>query len=160
MSGLSSLFWLSMDPLELIVRGTAVYWFLFALFRFVLRRDAGSIAIADIMLLVLIADAAQNAMSGDYTTLADGAVVVCTLAGWNYLLDWVSYHSPQARRILQPPPLPLVRDGVPLRANLRREMVTMDELMAAARQQGIEALSQVKSAQMETDGQISVVRTE
>jgi uncharacterized membrane protein YcaP (DUF421 family) len=160
MSGLSSLFWLSMDPLELIVRGTAVYWFLFALFRFVLRRDAGSIAIADIMLLVLIADAAQNAMSGDYTTLADGAVVVCTLAGWNYLLDWVSYHSPRARRILQPPPLPLVRNGVPLRANLRREMVTMDELMAAARQQGIEALSQVKSAQMETDGQISVIRAE
>lgn len=148
----------SVDPWELVVRGTAVYWFLFLLFRFVLRRDAGSIAIADIMLLVLIADASQNAMSGGYETLADGAVVVLTLAGWNYLLDWVSYRSVTMRRLLQPSPLILVRNGEPLRANLRREMVTMDELMSAIRQQGIDDLALVKTARMEADGVITVIR--
>lgn len=148
------------DPLELIVRGTAVYWFLFVLFRFVLRRDAGSVAVADIMLLVLIADASQNAMSGGYQTLADGAVVVLTLAAWNYLLDWVSYRSPAMRRVLQPAPLVLVRDGQVLRANLRRELVTMDELMAAMRLQGIDNIALVKSARMEADGLITAIRVD
>ena len=148
----------SVDPWELVVRGTAVYWFLFLLFRFVLRRDAGSVAIADIMLLVLIADASQNAISGGYETLADGAVVVMTLAAWNYLLDWVSYRSPAMRRLLQPSPLMLVRNGQVLRANLRREMVTTDELMAAMRQQGIDNIALVKSARMEADGLITVIR--
>ena len=147
----------SVDPWELVVRGTAVYWFLFVLFRFVLRRDAGSIAIADIMLLVLIADASQNAISGGYETLADGAVVVLTLAGWNYLLDWLSYRSPAMRRFLEPSPLLLVRNGLALRANLKREMVTMDELMAAVRQQGIDDIALVKSARMEADGRITVI---
>lgn len=150
----------SVDPWELIVRGTAVYWFLFVLFRFVLRRDAGSVAIADIMLLVLIADASQNAISGGYETLADGAVVVLTLAAWNYLLDWVSYRSPAMRRLLQPSPLMLVRNGQVLRANLRREMVTTDELMAAMRQQGIDNVALVKSARMEADGLITVIRVD
>jgi uncharacterized membrane protein YcaP (DUF421 family) len=59
----------SMDPLELVLRGSAVYLFVFALFRFVLRRDAGSVSIADILLLVLIADASQNAMAGCYQSL-------------------------------------------------------------------------------------------
>ena len=148
----------SVDPWELVVRGTAVYWFLFLLFRFVLRRDAGSDAIADIMMLVLIADASQNAISGGYETLADGAVVVMTLAAWNYLLDWVSYRSPAMRRLLQPSPLMLVRNGQVLRANLRREMVTTDELMAAMRQQGIDNIALVKSARMEADGLITVIR--
>ena len=147
----------SVDPWELVVRGTAVYWFLFVLFRFVLRRDAGSIAIADIMLLVLIADASQNAISGGYETLADGAVVVLTLAGWNYLLDWLSYRSLAMRRVLEPSPLLLVRNGLALRANLKREMVTMDELMAAVRQQGIDDIALVKSARMEADGRITVI---
>ena len=150
----------SVDPWELIVRGTAVYWFLFLLFRFVLRRDAGSVAIADIMLLVLIADASQNAISGGYETLADGAVVVLTLAAWNYLLDWVSYRSPAMRCLLQPSPLMLVRNGQVLRANLRREMVTTDELMAAMRQQGIDNVALVKSARMEADGLITVIRVD
>ncbi len=147
----------SVNPWELFVRGTAVYGFLMLLFRFVLRRDAGSLGVADILLLVLVADASQNAMSGGYQTLADGAVLVATLAGWNLLLDWLSYHSPMLRRVLEPAPLMLVQNGRPLRANLKREMVTMDELMAAMRQQGIDNLNLVKSARMEADGRITVI---
>lgn len=146
------------DPWELFVRGSAVYWFLLLLFRFVLRRDAGSLAVTDIMLLVLVADASQNAMSGGYETLADGAAVVLTLAGWNYLLDWLSYRSPTVRRVLEPAPLMLVQNGRALRSNLKREMVTMDELMAAMRQQGIDDIALVKSARMEADGHITVIR--
>jgi hypothetical protein len=91
MDELLALFRLGMSPLELFVRGTAVYWFLFLLFRFVLRRDAGAIGIADILLLVLIADASQNAMAGGYETVADGFLLVATAAA-------PSAASPRRRR--------------------------------------------------------------
>lgn len=146
--------------LELVVRGTAVYWFLFLLFRLVLRRDVGALGIADVLLIVLIADASQNAMAGEYETISDGFVLVGTIAGWNVLMDWVGYRFPATRRLLEPGPLPLVRDGRIQQRNMRRELVTRDELMAQLRQHGIERLSQVKLATMENDGSISVIRAD
>src|SRR5262245_3726150 len=110
-----ALFRFEMNPLELVLRGSLMYALLFLLFRFVLRRDVGSIAIADILLLVLIADASQNAMAGGYTTVAEGCLLVATIAGWNYALDWASYHFKAVRRLVEAPPLPLVRHGRVLR---------------------------------------------
>jgi uncharacterized membrane protein YcaP (DUF421 family) len=153
----ASVFTFTVSPLEMVVRGSAVYWFLFCLFRFVLRRDAGSVAIADIMVLVLIADAAQNAMAGSYQSLADGAVLVATLAAWNVALDAVSYRFPAVRRIVEPRALTLVEDGRLIREHMRRELVTREEIESAMRQSGIEALADVKSARMEPDGRISVI---
>ncbi|MCH7344739.1 DUF421 domain-containing protein [Pelomonas sp. CA6] len=152
-----SLFELTVHPLELMLRGSTVYWVLFLMFRFVLRRDAGSIGLADVLLLVLIADAAQNAMAGEYRSISDGIVLVLTIAGWNWLIDWAGYRSERLRRFLQAPAILLVRDGVPLPRNLRREMITQDELMSALHQQGLERLDQVRRAQLESDGSISVV---
>ncbi len=75
MPDLGALFGFHVHPLEIVLRGSAVYWFLFLLFRFVLRRDAGALGIADILLLVLIADASQNAMAGGYDTIAEGVLL-------------------------------------------------------------------------------------
>lgn len=160
MGELLELFRFGMSPLELVVRGTAVYWFLFLLFRFVLRRDAGAIGIADILLLVLIADAAQNAMAGSYETVADGFLLVATIVGWNLALDWASYRFAAVRRLAAPLPLVLVRRGVIQRHNLRREYVTVPELMAHLREQGVDKLADVKIARLEPDGAISVIRRE
>ena len=66
------LFGLSMPALELVIRGSVIYWFLFLMFRFVLRRDIGSIGITDVLFVVIIADAAQNAMAGEYKSITDG----------------------------------------------------------------------------------------
>jgi uncharacterized membrane protein YcaP (DUF421 family) len=155
---LAELLRFSVSPLELALRGTAMYWFLFLLFRFVLRRDTGSMAIADILLLVLIADAAQNAMAGGYTSVAEGFVLVGTLVAWNWLMDWASYRSNWVRRFVEPPPVVLVRRGHLIGRNLRRELVTIPELMASLRAQGIDKLADVKIARMEPDGGISVIR--
>lgn len=158
MPDLASLFAIGVHPLELVVRGTAMYWFLFLLFRFVLRRDAGSIGIADVLLLVLIADAAQNAMAGSYESITEGIILVSTIAGWNWLVDFASWRSRILRNVLEPKPLPIVRGGRVLRRNMRRELITMDELMSQLREHGLESLEQVESATMENDGQISVIR--
>jgi len=98
----SEIFGFSVSPLELIIRGSLVYWLLFLLFRFVVRRDVGTVGIADILVLVLVADAAQNAMAGEYRTVSDGAVVVLTIIGWNVLLDWLAFRFRWFNRFAEP----------------------------------------------------------
>jgi uncharacterized membrane protein YcaP (DUF421 family) len=154
----SELFALSVSPLELIVRGTAMYWFLFLLFRLVIRRRVGAVGISDILLLVIIADASQNAMSGDYKSITDGFILVATIVGWNYLVDGLTYASPALQKLLEPAPLPLVERGRLLRRNLRHEFVNEEELRAKLREHGVTDYAQVERATMESDGQVSVIK--
>jgi len=154
----SDLFAFHVSPIELVVRGTLIYWFLFLLFRFVLRRDAGAVGIADILFVVLVADASQNAMAGGYETVAEGCVLIGTLIGWNYLLDWASYRSKALARLVEPAPLLLIDHGRVLARNLRREFLTRDDLDAQLRLKGIASPSEVKKAYMESDGKFSVIR--
>jgi uncharacterized membrane protein YcaP (DUF421 family) len=155
---LTALFRFGVAPLELVLRGSAMYWFLFLLLRFVLRRDAGALGIADLLLLVLIADAAQNGMAGSYETVADGFVLVATIVGWNCLIDWAGYRFRRVGRLVEPGPLVLVRRGRIVWRNLRHEYITAAELMAHLREQGVEKLADVKMARLESDGAISVIR--
>ena len=152
------LFGLSVSPWELIIRGTAVYWFLVIVFRLVLRRDTGSVGIADILLLVIIADASQNAMAGEYRTISDGLILVSTIIGWNVAIDWVSFRFPRLRRLFEPKKLELIRDGRILRRNMRKELIAEEELMGKLRQHGVEDAKDVKAAYMEPDGEISVIK--
>jgi uncharacterized membrane protein YcaP (DUF421 family) len=155
---LADLFRIHVSVPELMLRGTLVYWLLFLIFRFILRRDVGAVGIADILLLVIVADAAQNAMAGGYETFGEGAVLVLTIVGWNWLLDMLAYRFAAVRQFVSPRRLTLVQRGIPLRRNLRREYITMDELNEKLREQGIEKISEVKIAYLEGDGQISVIR--
>jgi uncharacterized membrane protein YcaP (DUF421 family) len=154
------LFAVTVSPLELVIRGSAIYWLLFLLLRFVIRRDVGALGVADVLLLVLLADAAQNAMAGEYRSITDGAILVLTIVGWNMALDRLAFHSPAARRALEPPLLPLVRNGRVLSRNLHREYLTLDELMAQLREHGIEDIADVRAAYLESDGTVSVIPRE
>ena len=87
----STMFTFSVAPLEIFIRGTIVYWFIFVLLRLAGRRDVGSLGVADMLVLVLIADAAQNAMAGEYKSILDGMVLISTILGWTVLVDRVSY---------------------------------------------------------------------
>jgi uncharacterized membrane protein YcaP (DUF421 family) len=152
------MFGLSVPPLELIIRGSAMYLFLFLLFRVVIRRRVGAVGVADILVLVIIADAAQNGMSGEYKSVTDGAILVGTIVAWDYLIDWLNYRVPALRGWLEPPPLLLIRDGRMLHRNLRQEFVTVDELKAKLRENGVADIAEVREARMETDGQVSVLK--
>jgi len=154
----SGMFGLSVPPLELIIRGSAMYLFLFLLFRVVIRRRVGAVGVADILVLVIIADAAQNGMSGEYKSVTDGAILVGTIVAWDYLIDWLNYRVPALRGWLEPPPLLLIRDGRMLHRNLRQEFVTVDELKAKLRENGVADIAEVREARMETDGQVSVLK--
>lgn len=153
------LFAFHVSPWELILRGSCIYWFLFILFRFILRRDAGSMNLADILMVVVIADAAQNGMSGGYTSISEGMVLIGTIAFWNYLIDWLSFRYAWFARFAEPRVLPLVRHGRILHENLHREMITLEELESQIRQNGVETLSDVKHAFLEADGHLSVIKS-
>lgn len=152
------LFSLSVSPWELVVRGTAVYWFLVLVFRFVLRRDAGSVGMADILLLVIIADAAQNGMAGEYRSIMDAFVLLTTIIGWNVLIDTLSYRFPKVRQFFEPEEIMLIRDGRVFWRALRRERIAEAELMAQLREHGVQDVKEVKAAFFEPDGKISVIK--
>jgi uncharacterized membrane protein YcaP (DUF421 family) len=128
---------------------------LFLVFRFVLRRDVGAVGIADILLLVLVADAAQNAMAGEYNSISEGFILVGTIVVWNVLLDWLAFRSPTSAKFAQPSTLQLVRHGRVVHRHLTQEMLTVENLLSKLREQGVEDLGQVKHAYMESDGAIS-----
>src|SRR5690625_4703966 len=76
------------EPLfDVVIRGTIMYWALFLLLRFVIRREVGELGITDLLVVVLLADAAQNALSGDYKSIPEGIVLVAVIAGWAYLIN-------------------------------------------------------------------------
>ena len=128
------------------------------LFRLVTRRDLGAVGLADILVLVIVADAAQNAMAGGYQSITDGLVLISTIMFWNVLLDWLNYRYPAFRRIMQPGALLLVEHGRLMARNLKQEMMSAEELMAKLREKGVEHLDQVKRAYMESDGTVTVIK--
>jgi uncharacterized membrane protein YcaP (DUF421 family) len=152
------IFGISVSPLELIIRGTAMYLFLFLLFRVVERRRVGAIGMADILILVIVADAAQNAMSGEYKSVTEGAILVGTIMFWNVAIDWLNFRVPALRPWLEPPPMLLIQNGRILHRNLRHEYVTEDELKAKLREKGVKDYSEVAEAHMESDGNVSVIK--
>lgn len=155
---LGEMFAVRVPVAEIIIRGSAVYWFLFLVFRFVIRRDIGALGIADVLLLVILADAAQNAMAGGYKSITEGCILLGTIIGWNMLLDALSYRFRAINNFTTPRALPLVRHGRFILANLRRERLTAEEVMSKLREQGVAHLRDVRHAYMESDGQISVLR--
>jgi uncharacterized membrane protein YcaP (DUF421 family) len=143
--------------IETFIRGTVTYLSLFFLLRFIARREAASVSITDLLVIVLIADAAQNAMADEYKSVTDGIILVATIIFWNLALDWLGYRVPLVGQLVHPAPLELIRDGQEIRRNMAREFVTHEELMSHLRSVGIEDISRVKRAYIEGNGHISVL---
>jgi uncharacterized membrane protein YcaP (DUF421 family) len=152
------LFAFSVPPLEMVVRGTVMYLFLFTVFRFLMRRDIGALNVADILLLVIVADAAQNAMAGEAKSIGDGLVLVSTILAWNALLDWIGYRWRKADRVLEGQQLVLVRNGEIQYDTLDKERMTERELMSKLREHGVAKLAEVKRAYLESGGNVTVIK--
>lgn len=147
----------TMSLLEVVLRGSVVYLGLVVALR-IFRREGGSLNTADLLMIVLVADAAQNAMSSQYNSVTEGGVLVGTILFWNHALDWLSFHSPRFRRLLQAAPLPLVVDGQLQRRNMRAELLSVSDLREQLRKQGIEHFREVKRCFLESDGNLSVIK--
>lgn len=143
--------------LEMIVRGTVMYLGMFILLR-IFRRQAGSVSIADLLLIVIIADAAQNGMAGEAKSVTEALVLIVVIIFWDYLLDWLGFRSKVLQRVLEPQSLVLIRNGRLQRRNMDKEMITEEELLGQLRQQGVEHPGEVKECRLESNGEFSVIK--
>lgn len=144
---------------EIFLRGSLIYLLLFLLLR-IFRRQAGALGLSDLLVVVLIADAAQNAMASEYKSITEGAVLVGTIFFWDYFLDWLGFRIPFLRRLLRPRALLLIENGRLLRRNMRQEMITAEELMGQLREEGLDRVEDVSKCYLEGDGRISVIKKE
>lgn len=142
---------------ELILRGSLMYLAIFALLRIVLRRQEGGIGTADILVVVLIAEVAGNAIAPMDMSVVEGVVLVATILFWSFATEWAQYRFPAFERLVRNPKLKLIENGRLLHRNMRREYITPRELMAQLREKGHEDCSRVKAAYMEDDGVISII---
>ncbi len=145
--------------LETIIRGTVMYLVLFAILRLTFKRiGSGSIGLGDVLMIALVAAASQNAMARNHVSVTDGIILVATISGWSYALDWLGTRSPRFQRFYNPPALLLVKNGRLLPHNMRQELITEDELLSQLHHAGLKELSQVREAYIEGDGTITFIR--
>jgi uncharacterized membrane protein YcaP (DUF421 family) len=147
-----------MTPLlEVIGRTLAVYVAIVVGLRVVGKRQLGQLTVPDLVVVLLIANAVQNAMVGADVSLEAGLVSAGTLLVANLVLTRVLVRSPQLARLVASTPTVLVKDGVVLTAALHREGIDEDELRTALREHGVEDPASVRVAYLEPDGAVSVV---
>jgi len=145
---------------EIVLRGTVMYLALFLILRFLMLRQTSTIGIADILVIVVIADAAQNGFAKEYKSITEGVLLVLTIVFWDRLLNWLSYRFKGFEHLLAPAPLVLIESGRMNRRNMRKELITEEELRSQMRQQGVADFADVKKACLEANGEISVVKNE
>ena len=143
--------------LEIFIRGTVMYLSLIVLMRIILKRQEGAMQTGDLLLVILLADASQNGMAGEYKTVSDGLILVATLMFWNFILDYLTFRFRWMERLMQARPLLLIDHGKVMHRNMRKEFITQAELMAQLREQGVETVEEVKKAFIESDGKLSII---
>ena len=142
--------------LEVILRGTIMFLGMFALLR-VFRRQAGAVGIADLLVIVVIADAAQNGMAGEAKSITEALILITTIVAWDWFFDWLGFKSPFWSRILQPEELLLIENGKIIQKNLDKELMTEDELLSQLRQHGLSGYGSVQKCYLESNGHFSVL---
>jgi len=142
---------------DIIVRSLAVYFFMVAGIRIFGKNQLSQLNAGDVVLLLLISNAVQNAMVGENTSLAGGLVAALVLFVANYFLKKFIFKSPKVKEILESEPDILIKDGVMYDQNLKKEKISTDELLEAVREHGVDDIKQVKLAMLEVDGNISVI---
>lgn len=141
-------------------KSAVVLILLFLAFRLLGKRQVGQLNIYDLALIMALANAVQNAMTAGKGDLGVGIVSSGTLLLIGYVLVRLFARSKKAERLLVGMPTVIVNRGQVLRHRMRRERITLDELLAAIRQHGLQSPNQVKMAVLEVDGSISIVPKE
>ena len=147
--------------METILRAATIYFILLLLFRVSGNRALAHITTFDLVLLLIISEAAQNAMVGDDYSIANALVLIVTLIAIDIALSIWKQRAPRVERWLDGVPLVIVENGQPLRDRMDKARVDESDVLAAARQHhGLERMAQIKYAVLERGGGISIIPRE
>jgi uncharacterized membrane protein YcaP (DUF421 family) len=150
-------FHLETSGLEIAARTLIVYLALLLALRLAGKREIGQITTFDLVVILLVANAVQNAMVGPDTSLTGGLISAAVLIAGNQTIALARERVPWLRRAVEGSPSLLIDNGEFVMAHLRREGLDPDEVMMAIREHGIDSLEDVKMAVLEVDGSISIV---
>lgn len=142
---------------EIVLRTAVVYIVVLGLLRLGGKRELGQMSPADLVVILIIANAVQNAMNGGDVSLIGGIVSAATLVGMNLALGRFGRSIPILGRLVVEEPTLLLQDGRPIPENLKSEHVELAEIEMAAREHSIADLNEVAAAILEIDGSISII---
>jgi len=141
---------------ELILRAVIIYVFVFVLLRMLGKKHVGEMAPFDLVILLILSEAVQNALVADDKSVTGGLVVAGTLFGISHLIGYVTWKNKRAERFFDGAPRVLVRHGRIDRAAMAEEQITHAELLEALRQEGCTTVTKVRYAVLENDGAITI----
>lgn len=142
---------------DIIIRSVAVYFFVILAIRLFGKKELSQLSIIDLVFILLISNSVQNAMVGPNTSLLGGICAAGTLFIVNYLLKMLLFKSSSTSHFLQGEAVMLIHKGHAVKKNLDAQRISMEELHAAVREHGVEAIEDVDLAVLEVDGNISIL---
>jgi uncharacterized membrane protein YcaP (DUF421 family) len=143
--------------MDIVVRAAIAFLFVYLLTRVVGRRELSSLEPFDLIMLVMIGDLVQQGVTQNDFSVTGAILVGGTIALLTVGVSYLSFRFPRLRPALDGEPVIVVEDGRPIERNLKRNRITLDELAAAARQNQIGSIDEVRWAVLETNGQISFI---
>ena len=144
--------------MEIVVRATVIYWFLFLVVRGAGKRSLAELTPLDMLIIVILGDIVQQGITQEDMSVTGAIVAVLTFVAWTLSADWLERRSKKAHLVLAGEPVIVIRNGHILSGRLRAEKLTEDDLITAAREQGFSRLSEIAIGVVEDDGAFSFLR--
>jgi uncharacterized membrane protein YcaP (DUF421 family) len=154
---MGSLFKLSIPWWELILRAIVIYAVFFVGLRLFGTRELGQFTTFDLVLILLVANALQPAITGPDNSLTGGVIIILTLLLLNRGVAWLRSRWTWLDELIEPPPTEIARDGQWLKKAMEEEGLSLEDGQMALREHGVARVEDVKLAVLEEDGSISVI---
>jgi uncharacterized membrane protein YcaP (DUF421 family) len=143
--------------MQIVARASVVFWMVFLLTRGLKRRTLADMAPFEMILLVVLGDIVQQGVVQQDYSVTGAMLAMASFGLWLTLLAFLTWRSSRARAILEGVPIVLVSDGKPIDRALAAEHMPLEEILEAARQQGIDEIAKVRLAVLEVSGKISII---
>jgi len=143
--------------MDIAIRGIVIYAFIYLLTRVIGRRELSSLEPFDLILLIILGDTVQQGLTQDDYSVTGAVIAVGAIAAMQVLTSWLSFRFKPLRPVLEGEPIIVVEAGKPIDANLKRERLTVEEVLAEARRNQIDSLDKIQWAVLETSGTISFI---
>ena len=143
--------------MDIAIRSAVIFFFIYLLMRIIGRRELSSLEPFDLILLVVLGDSVQQAVTQDDYSVTGAFIVVSTIALLQVFVSYLNFKVPRLRSVIDGEPIVIVQDGRVIEGNARRERLTLDDIAEAARLQQIASLEDVQWAVLETSGELSFV---
>lgn len=145
------------DILEIVIRSLVIYLFIILAIRVTGKKELAQLSVIDLVFILLISNAVQNAMVGENSSLLGGIIAAGTLFSVNVILKFLTYRYKNAKGLIEGDPVLLIHNGKIIRKNMNKEKIQKEELEAAVREHGLAKIEDVDLAILENDGNISII---